>query len=86
MPRILKGIKKMGWLERDIRTIKKLIVLVIGLTVMIMGIMLLFLPGPGIPIIFLGIVILAAEFLWARYLLKRIRKEFRKSKKLFKKL
>ena len=76
----------MNWLERDIKEIKRLIVLVVGLTVVIIGAFLMFLPGPGIPTIFFGIVILAAEFLWARHLLKRIKKEVKKSGKWFKRI
>ena len=32
-------------------------------------------PGPGMPMIFLGLGLLAPEFVWARQLMERIRHE-----------
>jgi uncharacterized protein (TIGR02611 family) len=46
---------------------RKVVVAVIGTTVILFGIAIVFLPGPGpIIVIPLGIAILAAEFEWAR--------------------
>jgi len=42
-----------------------------GFTLVITGIVLLVLPGPGIPLIIAGLAILATEFTWAEYLLNR---------------
>lgn len=41
-------------------------VLLVGGTVVGIGIALLVLPGPGILVIFVGLAILATEFVWAR--------------------
>lgn len=49
---------------------KKLIVALVGGTVLLVGIALLVLPGPGLPIVAAGIAILATEFLWARRALR----------------
>jgi tellurite resistance protein TerC len=49
---------------------KKVIVALVGGTVLLVGIALLVLPGPGLPIVAVGIGILASEFLWARRALK----------------
>jgi hypothetical protein len=49
---------------------KKFIVALVGGTVLLVGIALLVLPGPGLPIVAAGIAILASEFLWARRALK----------------
>jgi uncharacterized protein (TIGR02611 family) len=49
---------------------KKLIVGLVGGTVLLVGIALLVLPGPGIPIVLAGIAILATEFVWARRALR----------------
>ena len=49
---------------------KKLVVALVGGTVLLVGIALLVLPGPGIPIVLAGIAILASEFVWARRALK----------------
>jgi len=46
--------------------VKKLFIALIGGTVLLVGITLLVLPGPGLPIIAAGLAILATEFLWAR--------------------
>lgn len=75
-----------GELKKDICRIRKLIIFVFGFTLVIFGMILLFIPGPGIPVIFFGFVVLAAEFLWARHLLRGIKKEVRKSRKWFKKI
>jgi uncharacterized protein (TIGR02611 family) len=49
---------------------KKVVVALIGGTVLMVGIALLVLPGPGLPIVAAGIAILATEFLWARRALR----------------
>lgn len=51
-----------------------MIITVVGLTVIIIGICLLVLPGPGILIIFAGVAILGLEFAWARRLVERGRR------------
>ncbi len=45
---------------------KKIAIGLIGGTVLLIGIALLVLPGPGLPIMAAGLAILATEFLWAR--------------------
>jgi hypothetical protein len=51
--------------------VRKLIVGVIGSTVILFGLALLILPGPAVLVIPLGLAILATEFAWARQLIKR---------------
>jgi hypothetical protein len=46
--------------------VKKLLVAVIGGTVLLVGLVLLVLPGPGSVVIAAGLAILATEFIWAR--------------------
>jgi len=48
---------------------KRIAVSIVGFTVVIVGIILLPLPGPGWAIIFGGLAILATEYVWARRLL-----------------
>lgn len=57
------------------RNARRAVVLAFGSTVLLIGVALLVLPGPGIPIMLLGLAILATEFVWARALLKRAREE-----------
>ena len=49
---------------------KKVLIALVGGTVLLVGIALLVLPGPGIPIVLAGIAILASEFVWARRALR----------------
>jgi len=53
--------------------LKKILVLIIGGTVLLIGIILIFLPGPSFIVIPAGLAILAIEFTWAQTLLKRAR-------------
>lgn len=45
---------------------KKFFVALIGGTVLLFGVAMIVLPGPGLPIIALGLAILSTEFIWAR--------------------
>ena len=50
---------------------KKVVVAVIGLTVLIAGVIMIVTPGPALLVIPLGLSILAGEFAWARYWLRK---------------
>ena len=56
-----------------LRQAKRIVKIVVGFTLLILGILLLVLPGPGWVIIFFGLALLAAEFAWARRLLDRLK-------------
>ncbi|MGJ3243354.1 MAG: PGPGW domain-containing protein [Opitutales bacterium] len=58
-----------------LRQARRLVILVIGTTIILFGILLLVLPGPGLVIIAAGLVVLGVEFAWARRWLARIREE-----------
>ena len=45
---------------------KKFFVGLIGGTLLLIGVAMLVLPGPGLPIVAAGLAILATEFFWAR--------------------
>ncbi len=55
------------------QTARKVVVAVIGSTVILVGVALFVLPGPGWLVVFAGLAILATEFVWARRLLRRVR-------------
>ncbi len=57
------------------RLVRRLAVLVIGATVVLVGIVLIVTPGPAFVVIPVGLAILASEFLWARRLLRRLREQ-----------
>lgn len=51
------------------RSARKIVVLIIGVVVVLAGVALLALPGPGMVVIIVGLVILATEFEWAQHAL-----------------
>ncbi|MFI5314116.1 MAG: TerC/Alx family metal homeostasis membrane protein [Myxococcota bacterium] len=56
-----------------LRAARRMIALVVGGTVLLLGVAMLVLPGPGLIVAPAGLAILASEFLWARRLLMRVR-------------
>lgn len=56
-----------------LRHTKRVIVTVIGFTVLFIGIAMIILPGPAFIVIPLGLAILAGEFVWAKKLLERVK-------------
>jgi len=67
---------------------RQLISLVIGGTLIVVGGVLIVLPGPfTLPFVFAGLVVLAAEFVWAERVLERTKHHAKKAdpRKLFKK-
>lgn len=59
-----------------LRYARRLVVLVVGTTVLAIGLFLLMTPGPALIVIPIGLAILSVEFVWARHLLKRARTYF----------
>ncbi|MEI8381098.1 MAG: PGPGW domain-containing protein [Planctomycetota bacterium] len=70
-----------------LRPIRKLVVFVLGMSVLIVGIAMILLPGPATVVIPAGLAILATEFVWAQrwlvYLKRRAQEvaEWRKGSK-----
>ena len=58
---------------------RRLIIAVVGLTVLAIGIAMIILPGPAFIVIPLGLGILATEFVWARVLLNKIKDKFNRT-------
>ncbi|MCK4486927.1 MAG: PGPGW domain-containing protein [Desulfobacterales bacterium] len=58
---------------KTIKQVKRLIIAVIGFTVLLIGLAMIVSPGPALVVIPVGLGILAAEFVWARSLLKRVK-------------
>lgn len=61
-------------------SLRKLIVAVIGGTVLLIGIALIVLPGPAFIVIPIGLAILATEFAWARRAVDKARAMVGKSR------
>lgn len=69
-----KGIRSTG---AGLRTVRRALVFVAGVTVVLLGVAMIVLPGPAFVVIPAGIGILALEFFWARRLLVRMRRSAR---------
>ncbi len=63
-----------AFVDMTVRQARRLVVAVVGTTVLLFGIALVFLPGPAFVVIPIGLGILGLEFAWARRLLARVRK------------
>jgi uncharacterized protein (TIGR02611 family) len=71
----------MNWIKRvlslwnleNIKVVRRIIVSVVGATVLLIGIALLVLPGPAFIVIPIGLAILATEYAWARHWLRKVR-------------
>jgi tellurite resistance protein TerC len=61
-----------------LRYARRIVIGVIGVTVLLIGLTLLVLPGPAIVVIPLGLAILATEFAWARRWLTIVRESAEK--------
>ena len=63
------------WVNRlglaNLPRVRKMIVAVIGTTLVLFGLALVVLPGPAVVVVPLGLALLATEFAWARRLIRR---------------
>ena len=53
---------------------RRIVVAVVGMSVMLIGVVMIVTPGPALIVIPIGLAILSIEFAWARYWLQRLRK------------
>ena len=73
------AVRKRAWQQRlneklgldKMPVIRKLVYSVIGVTVVLIGVVMIVLPGPAIVVIPLGLAILASEYAWARRVMRR---------------
>ena len=52
---------------------RRIVVGVVGITVLLIGVIMLVTPGPALVVIPVGLAILSIEFAWARHWLRRLR-------------
>jgi uncharacterized protein (TIGR02611 family) len=64
-----------------LKKVRRLIIGVVGFTIVLIGIALLVLPGPAFIVIPIGLGLLATEFVWARRLLKKVKVQIEKATK-----
>jgi len=60
---------------RTVEQVRRVFLIIAGFTLLLVGGVMLVTPGPGMLVIFLGLGLLAAEFVWARRLMERIKRE-----------
>jgi len=58
-----------------LRQARRAIIAVVGFTVVALGAVMIVMPGPGWLVIFIGLSVLAVEFVWARRLLRRLKRK-----------
>jgi uncharacterized protein (TIGR02611 family) len=63
---------------KTLKQIRRIIVAIVGFTLLLIGVAMLVLPGPAIVVIPLALAILATEFIWAKKLLSKIERHLRK--------
>ena len=62
-------------LFRTIDQVRRGFRIVAGFTLLLVGVVMIFTPGPGWLVILSGLTLLAAEFVWARRLMDRMKHE-----------
>jgi uncharacterized protein (TIGR02611 family) len=67
-----KFFRRIGW-DQVHPVIRRTVVAVIGITILLVGLLLIFLPGPGLLVILIGLAVLGSEFVWARRVIRRAR-------------
>jgi uncharacterized membrane protein YqgA involved in biofilm formation len=65
---------------KTLQQAKRFIVIVVGSTILLMGIAMIVLPGPAVLVIPVGLGVLATELVWARKLLNKLKSTFQKGK------
>ena len=66
---------------RTLAQAKRVIIIVVGFTVLAAGVAMIVLPGPAFVVIPIGLALLATEFLWARKILDRVKERIERMKK-----
>jgi uncharacterized protein (TIGR02611 family) len=59
------------------KKVRRLVIAVLGFTVLLIGVAMIVTPGPSTVVIVLGLAILATEFIWAQRLLNQIKGQLR---------
>lgn len=73
------AVRKRAWQKRlnaklgldKMPVIRKLVYTVVGITVLLIGVAMIVLPGPAFIVIPIGLAILASEYAWARRIIRR---------------
>lgn len=60
---------------RSAEQVRRVFLTLAGFTLLLLGIIMIFTPGPGTPVILMGLGLLAVECVWARRIMERIKRE-----------
>ena len=55
------------------KQIRRLAIFLIGISIVLIGCILFYTPGPAVVVIPIGLAVLATEFIWAKKLLKKFK-------------
>jgi len=70
---VLQKLFRFVGLDQVHPVIRRAVVGLIGTTIVLLGLLLIFLPGPGALVILIGLAVLGTEFVWAQRVIKRAR-------------
>ena len=73
-------------INKILKHARRVIIFVVGGTVLLFGVVLIFTPGPAIIVIPIGLAILATEFVWAKRLLDKVKEKIKFGKDKIKKM
>ena len=76
---LLNRILSSGWIP-NLKFLKRIVVAIVGFSVLLVGVAMIVLPGPAFIVIPLGLAILATEFVWAHKLLEKAKAYFEKQR------
>lgn len=62
-------------LVKTVEQVKRYLKIVVGFTLLVVGLVMVFSPAPGLLVMILGLGILAAEFVWAKRLLNHVKEQ-----------
>ena len=61
--------------NKPYKIVRKIVIAIVGVSVLFVGAAMIFLPGPAIVVIPVGLAILATEFTWAKVLLHKLKEK-----------
>ena len=61
--------------NKPYKMVRKIVIGIVGVSVLCVGAAMIFLPGPAIVVIPVGLAILATEFAWAKVLLHKLKEK-----------
>jgi tellurite resistance protein TerC len=61
--------------NKPYKIVRKIVIAIVGVSVLCIGAAMIFLPGPAIVVIPIGLAILATEFAWAKVILHKLKEK-----------